>query len=52
MAPIALAYGRHGLIVDLPEPVDLIEPRFVPGLPDETAALREALRQPIGFAPA
>ena len=51
MAPITLAYGREGLIVDLPEPVDRIEPRYVPGLPDEAAALRDALRRPIASPP-
>ncbi len=51
MAPITLAYGRKGLIVDLPEPFDRIEPRYVPGLPDEAAALRHALRRPIASPP-
>jgi len=46
-----LAYGRDGLNVTLPETVDVLTPRFLPGLPDETEALREALRAPIGSAP-
>ena len=29
-------------------PVTVIEPQFVPGLPDEYKAIQEALRQPIG----
>lgn len=45
---IELAYGRTGLTVDLPEPLDVIEPRPVAGLADERAALLEALRRPIG----
>lgn len=48
---IKLAYGRHGLEVNLPDSTDVIEPEFVPGLPDESAALREALRQPIESPP-
>jgi lactate racemase len=49
---IKLAYGRSGLEVDFPDAgVDVIEPRFVRGLPDEIAALRGALRNPIGSRP-
>lgn len=48
---IHLAYGRKGLNVDLPEQTDVITARFVPGLPDEAAALRQALRQPIHSPP-
>jgi nickel-dependent lactate racemase len=31
--------------------VTVLEPRFVPGLPDEAAAFREAVRRPIGSPP-
>lgn len=49
---IKLAYGKEGLWVDLPdERVTIVEPKFVPGLPDETAALRDALRKPIASPP-
>jgi len=48
---IHLAYGRRGLDIDLPDHAQVIEPRFVPGLPEEAAALRDALRQPIGSPP-
>jgi nickel-dependent lactate racemase len=50
---IKLAYGRDGLWVDLPDdaPVTVIEPQFVPGLPDERAALVAALRSPEGTPP-
>ena len=50
---IHLAYGREGLSVELPQdaPVTIIEPRFVPGLPDEQAALVTALRSPVGTPP-
>ncbi len=45
---IQLAYGRDGLWVDLPDDVTVLEPRFVPGLPDEPAVITAALRAPIG----
>ena len=49
---IQLAYGRNGLVVDLPdERTTVIEPTFVPGLPDPEGALRTALRNPIGTPP-
>jgi nickel-dependent lactate racemase len=50
---VELAYGREGLEIDLPEnvPVTVIEPRFVPGLPDEEGAILEALQSPIGAEP-
>jgi nickel-dependent lactate racemase len=49
---VKLAYGRgDGLGVNLPETTDIIESRFVPGAPDEVAAIREALRNPIESEP-
>ena len=50
---VKMAYGRNGLIVDLPEgsSITLIEPEFVPGLSDEQEAIKAALRQPIGMRP-
>jgi nickel-dependent lactate racemase len=49
---IKLEYGKAGLEVDFPETgFDLIEPRFVAGLPDEAAALTAALGNPIGARP-
>jgi lactate racemase len=48
---IKLAYGRNGLDVTLPDRVDVISPRFVPGLPDENKSLREAFEHPIGSPP-
>lgn len=45
---INLAYGRSGLSVELPDHTIIIEPRFLPGLPDESAAIRDALRNPLG----
>ena len=47
-----LQYGRDGLDVDLPaRNVTVLNPRFVPGLPDEEAAFREAVRRPLGSPP-
>lgn len=46
-----LDYGRLGLNVDLPDTVQVLKTRFVPGLSDETVALREALRNPIDSPP-
>ncbi|MDQ3702708.1 MAG: nickel-dependent lactate racemase [Chloroflexota bacterium] len=49
---VALAYGREGLTVELPDRnVTVVEPQYVPGLADEGAALRYALRHPIASAP-
>jgi len=49
---VHLAYGKDGLTVELPDRnVTVIEPHYVPGLPDEPAALLEALRSPIGSRP-
>ncbi len=50
---LRLAYGREGLWIELPDdaPLTVIEPRFVPGLPDEQAALTAALRAPMGARP-
>ncbi len=50
---IKLAYGREDLWIELPDdaPMTVIEPQPVPGLPDERAAIREALRSPRGTHP-
>ena len=49
---VHLQYGHDGLAVDIPgNTVTVLEPRFVPGLPDERAAFLEAVRRPIGSAP-
>ena len=49
---VRLAYGKEGLWVELPDDnVTVVEPRFVLGLPDETEAIRSALREPIGTLP-
>jgi len=49
---IRLAYGKTGLEVELPDKnTTLVQPQYIPGLPDEDAALTQALRQPIGSKP-
>jgi nickel-dependent lactate racemase len=49
---VTLAYGRDGLAVDFPDDrTTVIEPEFVPGLPDERVALDAALAAPTGTAP-
>jgi lactate racemase len=50
---VKLAYGREGLWVDLPDEANttVIEPLYMDGLPDESASIRAALRDPIGVPP-
>ncbi len=51
---IELAYGRNGLTVELPDlgkNLQVVEPTFVEGLPDEAAVLVAAMRQPINSRP-
>lgn len=49
---VPLAYGQSYLPVDLPEArTTVIEPRPIQGLPDERAAVREALRHPVAARP-
>jgi nickel-dependent lactate racemase len=49
---VHLQYGREGLAVEVPGTnVTVVEPRFLPGLPDERAAFAEAVRRPIGAPP-
>jgi nickel-dependent lactate racemase len=52
MRRLRLQYGTDGLAFDT-DAADLtvIEPRYVPGLRDEAAAFRAALRRPIGTRP-
>lgn len=48
---VNLAYGREGLPVNLPDQTHVVAAPFVPGVPDEAAALRAALREPIESEP-
>ena len=48
---VALAYGKGQLAVDLPGDATVLEPCYTEGIPDERAAVRQALRHPIGTRP-
>jgi len=48
---VTLAYGRHGLPVEIPDEATVLIPKQNPGLVDEAAALRDALEQPIASPP-
>ena len=50
---IKLAYGKTGLPIELDDSLNVtfVEPTFVPALPDPEAAVRDALRAPIGSPP-
>jgi lactate racemase len=47
-----LQYGKDGLEIEiLSNNITTLAPRFIPGLPDEVAAFREAVRAPINSKP-
>ena len=49
---IALQYGRGELTLELPAAnLTVVEPRFVPGIVDEAAGFRAAVRAPYGTKP-
>jgi len=50
---IKLAYGKIGLPLELDDSLDVkvVEPAFVPALPNAEAAVRAALQAPIGSPP-
>jgi nickel-dependent lactate racemase len=49
---VKLAYGKEGLWVELPDQdVTVLEPKHMPGLPEEDEAIRAALRAPLGTPP-
>ncbi len=49
---VHLQYGKDGVDVEIPSAnVTVLRPHFVPGLADEAAAFRDAVRRPIGSAP-
>jgi lactate racemase len=48
---VHLAYGKTGLSVEVPADAVVIEPKYVEGLPDERAALIDAMRKPINSKP-
>jgi len=49
---VRLAYGKTGLTLEVPdERTTVIEPTYLPPLPDERGALLNAIRNPLGTAP-
>ncbi len=47
-----LQYGKDGLEIDIPSKnITVLAPRFIAGLPDETASFRKAVREPIDSKP-
>ena len=49
---VELAYGRSGLTVEVPDDrTTVVEPAYLPGLPDEHGALVNAIRGPVGRPP-
>jgi lactate racemase len=46
MQRIELAYGRTGMTLELERAADVIEPRYLPGTPDEPSTIRAALQSP------
>ncbi|MGD8499554.1 MAG: nickel-dependent lactate racemase [Phycisphaerales bacterium] len=50
---IKLAYGREGLEIDLPDclNVDVVEPEYTEGLPDQVEAIRDSLIRPLDSEP-
>ena len=46
-----LDFGRTGLEIEVPDGVDVLRPRSAPGLADQAAALRDAMRHPDFGAP-
>ena len=49
---VQLAYGRGRLSVDFPDGrTTVLEPSYIDGLPDEAAAIRQALQAPVGAPP-
>jgi len=51
MISAELAYGATGLSVRVPDSAQVLQPRSIPGVGDEEAALVDAIRSPIGSAP-
>ena len=51
MPRISFRYGRSHASLDLPEHADVLSGPMIPALPDPEAAVREALRNPIGCRP-
>jgi nickel-dependent lactate racemase len=48
---VKLDYGTTGLLTDFPDNATVIEPIYVPPVPDPVSTLRNAIRSPIGKLP-
>lgn len=50
---VALAYGKEKLWIEVPDSVQVqvVEPQYTEGIPDQVRAVRDALDKPIGHAP-
>jgi nickel-dependent lactate racemase len=50
---IKLAYGKSGFLLNIPDHIhtEVVEPRYVEGLPDQEAAVAQALAHPIELPP-
>jgi nickel-dependent lactate racemase len=50
---IKLAYGKEGLEINLPDylNIDVLEPGYRKGLPNQAASMKDALSNPIGSRP-
>ena len=49
---VNLSYGRTGLAVEFPDDrTTVIEPTYIDGLPDQVAAIRESIANPLGTGP-
>ncbi len=49
---VDLAYGRGRLPIEVPpEPTTVLEPTYIQGLPDQSQAVRDAVRNPLASAP-
>jgi len=48
---VTLAYGRHGLVVSVPDHAVVLTPADLPGLGDEAGAVVDALRRPTAGPP-
>jgi lactate racemase len=48
---VKLDYGTTGLVAEFPEHATVIEPIYIPPVPDAMSTLRSAIRSPIGTRP-
>ena len=50
---IDLAYGKKGILIEIPDIIhtEVVEPGFVDGIPDQMAAVSQALSNPVNQKP-